>query len=64
MQQGLLQDRGRYDEAEPYFLRAIEVRTKALGAEHPDVATDMSNLAVRSHRFLKRSAFQEPWSWS
>ncbi len=36
----------RYAEAEPLLRRAIAIDEKALGKEHPDVATHYSNLAV------------------
>ena len=42
----LLQNQGKYAEAEPLFRRAIEISEKALGKEHPTVATDYNNLAV------------------
>ena len=37
-------DQGKYDEAKPNFERAVAIWKKALGAEHPDVATGLSNL--------------------
>jgi hypothetical protein len=36
-------DQGKYKEAEPLFVRALAIREKALGAEHPDVATVLGN---------------------
>ena len=36
---------GRYRDAEPLFLRALAIVEKALGPEHPDVATGLNNLA-------------------
>ncbi len=36
---------GRYAEAEPLYRRALAIHEKALGPEHPDVATDLNNLA-------------------
>ena len=35
----------RYTEAEPLYRRAIEIDEKALGKDHPDVATAYNNLA-------------------
>ncbi|MEL6338224.1 MAG: tetratricopeptide repeat protein [Pseudomonadota bacterium] len=36
---------GNYDEAKPLYERAIAIGEKALGAEHPDLATWLNNLA-------------------
>ena len=30
---------GRYSEAEPLYIQALELKRKMLGDEHPDVAT-------------------------
>src|ERR1700693_4057798 len=35
----------RYDEAEPLLRRALELREKALGPDHPDIAQSLNNLA-------------------
>src|SRR5262249_4143207 len=32
-------------EAEPLYLRALQIREQQLGAEHPDTATSLNNLA-------------------
>ncbi|CAN0422393.1 unnamed protein product, partial [Ectocarpus sp. 13 AM-2016] len=37
--------KGKYDEAEPLYIRAIAIREKALGPDHPDVASCLKNLA-------------------
>ena len=37
---------GKYAEAEPLYQRALEIREKALGPEHPDVALSLNNLAM------------------
>ena len=37
---------GKYAEAEPLFKRALAIREKALGKDHPDVATSLNNLAL------------------
>ena len=34
-----------YDDAEPLHKRALEIREKALGPVHPDVASSLNNLA-------------------
>src|SRR5215831_1119233 len=36
---------GKYDESRPMAERALELREKALGPEHPDVAQSLNNLA-------------------
>ena len=38
-------ERGRYTDAEPLYQRALAIREKALGPEHPDVADSLNNLA-------------------
>ena len=40
-----LQNRGQYTNAEPIFQRALAIRRKVLGKEHPDTLTSMNNLA-------------------
>ena len=37
---------GRQKEAEPYYLRALEIYERQLGPDHPDVASVLNNLAV------------------
>ncbi len=41
----LYQTQGRYAEAEPLHRRALAIREKALGPDHPDVAASLNNLA-------------------
>lgn len=38
--------RGRYREAEPLCKRALEIRERVLGEQHPDVAKQLNNLAL------------------
>jgi CHAT domain-containing protein len=40
-----LSAQGRYTEAEPLFKRALEIRERALGPVHPDVASSLNRLA-------------------
>ena len=54
-----LQTRGAYAEAEPLFKRALAIGEKALGPDHPDVATSLNNLAVL-YRATGRYAEAEP----
>jgi tetratricopeptide (TPR) repeat protein len=41
-----LYERARYAEAEPVYQRALGIREKALGPEHPAVAQSLNNLAA------------------
>jgi len=38
--------RGKYKDAEPLCKRALEIREKVLGKDHPDVAKQLNNLAL------------------
>ncbi len=42
---GLYHAQGKYAEAEPLYKRALAIWEKALGPEHPDVATSLENYA-------------------
>jgi len=42
----ILQDRGNYTEAEASFRESLALFRKALGEEHPEVATSLSNLGL------------------
>lgn len=42
----LLAAQGKYSEADLLYLRAIEIGEKALGPDHPDLATWLSNRAL------------------
>ena len=37
---------GRYDQAEPLLVQALELSKRLLGEDHPDVATSLNNLAA------------------
>ena len=41
-----LYQQGRYADAEPLLKRSLAIYEKALGPDHPDVATSLNNLAV------------------
>jgi Tetratricopeptide repeat len=41
----LYRNQGRYADAEPLYQRSLAIREKALGLEHPDIATSLSDLA-------------------
>lgn len=43
----------KYAQAEPLFRRALSIREKALGPEHPDVARSLFNCGLTLHS-LKR----------
>ena len=45
-----LDDRARYAEAEPLYQRALAMREKALGPDHPHTAVSVRNYA----RFLRQ----------
>ncbi|MGB3299597.1 MAG: tetratricopeptide repeat protein, partial [Phormidesmis sp.] len=42
----LYESQGRYGEAEPLFLKALEIWKAELGDRHPDTATSLNNLAL------------------
>ncbi|RUS21315.1 TPR repeat-containing protein, partial [Jimgerdemannia flammicorona] len=42
----LYNKKGKYDMAAPLYERALEIREKELGSEHPDTATSLNNLAL------------------
>jgi hypothetical protein len=41
-----LDNRGKYDEAEPMSRQTLQLTEKALGLEHPHTLTSMNNLAA------------------
>lgn len=41
----LYRDQGRYTEAEPLYLKALELRQRVLREDHPDVADSYNGLA-------------------
>jgi tetratricopeptide (TPR) repeat protein len=41
----LYNSQGKYNEAEPLYLRSLSISEKQLGENHPDVATSLNNLA-------------------
>ena len=46
---------GNYTKAEPLYKRSLDILEKALGPNHPDVATSLENLA-ELYRATNRSA--------
>ena len=42
----LLQDQGKYDEAEPLLREALKVRRETLGDRHPDTLISINNLGM------------------
>ena len=42
----LYRTQGQYAQAEPLYKRALAIQEKALGANHPEVATSLNNLAL------------------
>ena len=37
---------GRYSEAETFFMQALDIQQRQLGADHLEVATSLNNLAL------------------
>ena len=42
----LYRNQGKYEQAEPLYQRALAIRERVLGAEHPDTARSLNNLAL------------------
>ena len=42
----LYRSQGRYEEAEPFYQQALEMRRELLGDRHPSVASSLNNLAL------------------
>ena len=61
-----IRPQGKYTEAEPFIQRALAITEKALGPEHPDVATSLNNLAALYQdqgNMARRSPFiNGPWT--
>ena len=55
----LYRSQGGYDDAEPLFERSLAINEKALGPEHPSVASTMNKLAAL-YRDQDRYAEAEP----
>ena len=55
----LYQSQGRYGDAEPLIRRSLAILEKALGPDHPSVATGVNNLALL-YRAQGRYAEAEP----
>ena len=55
----LYRAQGRLAEAEPLWQRALAIRERALGPDHPDTAQSLNNLAVL-YRDQGRLAEAEP----
>ena len=43
---GLYETQGKYGEDEPLYKRSLAISEKALGPDHPDVATSLENYAL------------------
>ena len=53
-----LGSQGKYGEADLLYLRAIEIREKALGPDHPTVATSLNDRANVLHAQVTHVAFR------
>ena len=40
------QAKGDYERALPLYKKALEIEEKALGENHPDIATTLNNIAI------------------
>ncbi|MCC5640112.1 CHAT domain-containing protein [Nostoc sp. CHAB 5844] len=40
---------GKYQQAEPFYVRSLAILEMVLGKEHPDIATSLNNLALLYH---------------
>ena len=49
----LYKSQGKYEQAEPLYKRSLAIVEKALGPDHPNVATSLENLATL-YRATKR----------
>ncbi len=46
---------GNYTEAEPLYQRALAIREKALGPEHPQVAQSLENYAALLRKLVREA---------
>jgi hypothetical protein len=53
---GLYQDQGKYDLAEPLFVKTLEAKRRVLGEEHPNTIRSMDDLASL---YLTRTEFNK-----
>ncbi|MEA5599237.1 tetratricopeptide repeat protein [Rivularia sp. UHCC 0363] len=55
----LYDSQGKYEAAEPLFLKALELRKQLLGVNHPDIPQSLNNLA-ELYQFQGRYEEAEP----
>jgi tetratricopeptide (TPR) repeat protein len=55
-----LYDAGQYSDAIPVAQQALAIREKALGPDHPDVASSLNNLA---ELYRKQGRYADAASW-
>ncbi len=55
----LYDDRGKYDQAEPLYQRALAIWEKTLGPEHLDFATALENYAELLHKIGRDDEAEE-----
>jgi tetratricopeptide (TPR) repeat protein len=56
----LYKSQGRYTEAEPLYLEALDLKKRLLGDNHPHVATFLNNLAAALYKSQGRYTEAEP----
>jgi Tfp pilus assembly protein PilF len=52
-------NQGQYAQAEPLHKRALAIREKALGPDHPDVAQSLENMAQLYRKTDQEKAAEE-----
>jgi tetratricopeptide (TPR) repeat protein len=55
----LYYEQGKYVEAELLYKRALAISEKALGKDHPEVATVLENMAVLYEKIWKKDKAKE-----
>jgi Tfp pilus assembly protein PilF len=54
-----LYQRALYSEAKPMYMRALEIKEKSLGKNHPNIATSLENLAALLRKTNREAEAQE-----
>jgi Tfp pilus assembly protein PilF len=60
----LYDHQGRYDQAEPLYVRALALRERVLGPDHPHTITARQNYAILlQHRLREAASSPSLWQW-